>query len=72
MTNYINNGSASTSTFALSQSITKTALGNTTTGTTGGNAYFEGRLNEVIMYYSNQSSNLSGINSNINTYYGIY
>ena len=72
LSNYINNGSASTSTFALSQSITKTALGNTTTGTTGGNAYFEGRLNEVIMYYSNQSSNLSGINSNINTYYGIY
>jgi 3D (Asp-Asp-Asp) domain-containing protein len=72
LSNYINNGSASTFIFVLSQAITKTAIGNITTGTSGGDAFLNGRLNEIIMYYTNESSNRSAINTNINTYYGIY
>jgi ABC-type sugar transport system permease subunit len=33
---------------------------------------FLGNYQEFIVYQSNQSTNLTGINSNINTYYGIY
>lgn len=32
----------------------------------------DGRIAELIIYNSNQSSNQSGIETNINTYYGIY
>lgn len=34
--------------------------------------YFNGRLGELIIYPSNKSSNRTGIESNINSYYGIY
>ena len=34
--------------------------------------YFGGNMQEIILYNSYQSSNLSGISSNINTYYAIY
>ena len=33
---------------------------------------FLGNYQELVVYQSNQSTNLSGINTNINTYYGIY
>jgi len=33
---------------------------------------FLGNYQEFIVYQSNQSTNLTGINTNINTYYGIY
>jgi hypothetical protein len=33
---------------------------------------FVGNLSEYIIYGSNNSSNFSGINTNVNTYYGIY
>lgn len=36
------------------------------------NEYYNGRLSELILYNSDQSSNRTGINTNINTYYGIY
>jgi hypothetical protein len=35
-------------------------------------SFFSGKMQEVILYGSDQSSNISGLNSNINTYYGIY
>lgn len=35
-------------------------------------SYWAGNFQEVILYASEQSSNLTGINTNINTYYGIY
>jgi hypothetical protein len=38
----------------------------------GGFYYFEGYISEIIVYTSNQNSSLSGINSNINSYYSIY
>lgn len=34
--------------------------------------YFQGYISEAIVYTSNQLSNLSGINTNINSYYTIY
>ena len=37
-----------------------------------GYQYFQGNIQEVIFYASNQSSNRTGINSNINTFYSIY
>jgi hypothetical protein len=35
-------------------------------------AALNGYLSEVIIYFSNQSTNRSGINSDINSYYSIY
>lgn len=34
--------------------------------------HLQGNLSEIILYTSDQSSNRTGINTNINTYYGIY
>jgi hypothetical protein len=34
--------------------------------------YSDGNLQEIVLYSSNQSSNRTGIRTNINTYYGIY
>ena len=44
-------------------------------GMSGRSGFFEpmeGFINECILYASNQLSNISGINSNINSYYSIY
>lgn len=38
----------------------------------GSRHYLDGNLQEFILYVSDQSSNRTGINTNINTYYGIY
>ena len=38
----------------------------------GGLYYFNGYISEIIVYTSNQTSNISAINSNINSYYTIY
>ena len=35
-------------------------------------AFFSGKIQEVVIYGSNQSSNRTGIETNINTHYGIY
>ncbi len=43
-------------------------LGNTSAGSRG----LEGHLFEVILYPSDQTSNRTGIESNINTFYSIY
>lgn len=40
--------------------------------TIGASKYFNGKTNELIIYTSNESSNRIGIESNINSYYGIY
>jgi len=65
-----------------SQTLSATLLGSVPTdtsfflrlGTNRGylNNWFNGNMKEMIIYPSSQSSNLSGINNNINTYYGIY
>lgn len=45
-------------------------MGRTDVG--GGILYMSGNVQEIIIYGSDQSSNQSGINSNINTFYTIY
>lgn len=45
---------------------------NNTTGGEGTALPLNGQIQELIIYLSNQSSNRSAINTNINTYYGIY
>jgi hypothetical protein len=77
VTNVYNNNA-----LKASQTFTSTLLGSVPTDTSfflrlGTNRgylsnWFDGNMKEMIIYRSSQSSNLSGINSNINTYYGIY
>ena len=68
--------------------INNTTFFNTTTNTVGfgsavpyigrtssvtfGEFNFIGFITEIVIYNNNQNSNISGINSNINTYYTIY
>lgn len=75
---YLNNA------YISSASGTITTIGNTTNsfligkyndgtgGSTGNNIQQNGFTQELIIYLSNQSANLSGINTNINTFYSIY
>ena len=58
---------------------TTTISGNVGTNTLGGiligdgtNRPFDGRISELIIYGSNQSTNQTGISTNINSYYAIY
>jgi hypothetical protein len=44
-------------------------IGSAATGT--GN-FFNGKISEIVLYQPNQSSNRTGIETNINSYYGIY
>jgi hypothetical protein len=69
---FINNASIGTST-SPSNSLSITD-GNLQLGRAYGNGslYFNGNIQECILYTSNQLSNRTGINSNINTYYSIY
>lgn len=75
---YVNNSNVS------SFGGTTTTIGNSTDlfligkyndgagGATGTNLQQNGFTQELIIYLSNQSANLSGINTNINTFYSIY
>jgi hypothetical protein len=45
-------------------------IGNAFQGSAGTN--WNGTISEMVIYNSNQSSNYSGIESDINTYYSIY
>lgn len=38
----------------------------------GGSLYSQGNAQEIIIYATNNNANISGINSNINSYYSIY
>jgi len=77
---YLNSSSAISTTFA-------TATGDRSVGTTdstfaigsrsrdGGQAdtsYFSGTMQEIVLYKSNESSNRTGIETNINDFYSIY
>jgi hypothetical protein len=65
---------ADNSTEALTGTATvnTTDSGNILGGTTTTDDTWDGYMQEIIIYGSDQSSNRSGINSNINTYYGLY
>ena len=65
---FVNNISEGTSTL-LNNSATQQIFGKSANL---GNLSNIGNLSEVIYYDSDQYSNFSAINSNINTYYGIY
>jgi hypothetical protein len=66
----------------LNNSLVKTATGKlstiaNTSSTTyvdgfGINFYWKGNQKEIVLYSTNQTSNISGINTNINSYYSIY
>ena len=78
------NKSTTTETLYLNNSLVMTATGKLSTLAGNSNIYFnigkssansscwKGYQKEIIMYNSNQASNISGINSNINSYYSIY
>jgi hypothetical protein len=62
------NGSSTTSTNTGVQSLNGVTIG----AAAGGAAPLTGTMQEVIVYASNQSANVAGIKSNINTEYTIY
>jgi hypothetical protein len=59
---------------ALSKSSTTTSTGfdNLYIGSIGGSQYINTNMQELILYPSDQTYNVTGIESNINSYYGIY
>jgi hypothetical protein len=68
------NGSLQTLTSSLaigSANSTQSLIGATTSN---GNivSFFSGKIQEVILYGTDQSSNIVGLNTNINSYYAIY
>ncbi len=65
-----NDSLISTSVTNSTLNITRLYIGGTTDGSFDSNLY--GYQSETIFWLSDQSSNRSGINSNINTYYSIY
>jgi len=65
-----NNSPTTGSTYSTSVNITKAGIFAAPWAATASN--FKGNIQEVIVYTSDQSSNRSSINSNINTYYSIY
>lgn len=60
------NGSLTTGSSGLNTSIVRAIAQD------GGSGYFDGDIQEAIIYPTTQASNRTGIESNINTYYAIY
>ena len=55
-----------------SSQTTRGDLNKNRIGSLGGNRYLDGTVQEVICYAADQSSNRTGIESDINTYFSIY
>ena len=84
ITGYANYGSGEIGIYSNGAGLVTNTLPSTgNTSNTNGNGgfigsgnttaqFFAGQISEIIIYISNQSSNRTGIESNINTYYGIY
>lgn len=67
------NGYINTTLYTLSTSNANTpSTGFYIGALDGSSVYYNGHQSELIFYTTDESSNLSGIQSNINTYYGIY
>lgn len=67
------NGYVNSTLFTMSPNPINTPSGSFGLGAfPNGNLPFFGYQSELIFYSSNQTSNITGIQSNINTYYGIY
>jgi len=63
---YINNTAGTTT------NIINSNYNSTVSDIGGSSEFFQGRLQELIFYTSDQSSNRTGIQNNTNTYYSIY
>ena len=62
-------GAAETDTGSFAASLNLKEIG----GRSGGsNIYFQGKIQEVIIYNTDETANKSGIETNINTFYSIY
>jgi len=72
---YANNSTASAYFNGTSKGSVASVSGNSARialGYNGGTSYHNGNIQEVIIYPSDQSSNRTGIEDNINTFYNIY
>ena len=69
--NKVNNNAEVTAAGALNLNVTRTSIG-AQTSTSSGTGYLDGTVQEIVIYYSDQTVNKTGISTNINTYYGIY
>ena len=67
---FVNNSSVSltNSSRTLTTNLNNLQIGNDTQY----NDHFNGNIQEIILYTTSQTSNVSGINSNINDFYSIY
>jgi hypothetical protein len=68
VSNIRHNGASVATGNAGTQSLSGYSIGSNS----GIEQFYNGKLQELIFYNSNQSANNTGIESNINTYYGIY
>jgi hypothetical protein len=62
----------STLALSLTSSTTSRGFNDFFIGSVGGSQYLDTNMQELILYPSNQASNRTGIETNINTYYAIY
>lgn len=62
----------STLALSLTSTTTSTGFSDFFIGSIGGSQYLNKKMQELILYPSNQSSNRTGIESNINSFYSIY
>lgn len=69
--NKVNNDSEVVAGDTLNLTVTRTSIGGETS-TSVGTGYLDGTVQEVIIYYTNETANRTGISTNINTHYGIY
>ena len=71
LSNQVNNNSAAVASDTLNLNVTRTTIGGPTS-TSVATGSLDGTVQEVIIYYTDQTANRTGISNNINTYYGIY
>jgi hypothetical protein len=71
---YVNNGTVIKNNTNTGSSTNANASFDLSIGSVSpsGNGIFNGGISEIILYPSDQTTNKTGISTNINTYYGIY
>jgi hypothetical protein len=69
--NKVNNNSEVVAGGSLSLTVERTTIGHPTS-TTIGVGHLDGTVQEMVIYYTDQTANRTGISNNINTYYAIY
>ena len=71
LSNQVNNNSAAVASDTLNLNVTRTTIGGPTS-TSVATGSLDGTVQEVVIYYTDQTANRTGISTNINTYYAIY